>query len=76
MIDIIQAQIEERERKYGRTVYKKRSEEVEQLTIKVRYFINVALIALLIIPTSIVSYVNYYVKDKGPESFVLFAPMK
>lgn len=76
MIDIIQAQIEERERKYGRTVYKQRSEEVEQLTIKVRYFINVALIALLIIPTSIVSYFNFYVKDKGPASFVLFAPMK
>lgn len=76
MIDIIEQRILTREREFNRTMYKKRCNEVENLTIKVKIFLLGIIIALLIVPTTIVSYFNYFVNDMGEESFIRAFPMK
>lgn len=76
MIKTIEWKIHERERKYGRTVYREMSAEIGQLSAKVEFFMGGIVIPLLIIPTLLVSYFDYFVREKGEASFRIFTPMK
>lgn len=76
LIQTIDEKIHERERKYGRTIYSEMSAEIGRLSAKVMIFMGGIVIPLLIIPTMLVSYFDYYVMDKGEASFRIFTPLK
>lgn len=77
MIDDIESQIEDRERKYGRTIYKEAIASVETLTIGLIIFLHVILTTVMgILPAMAVSYYNYYVRDMGEASFIESVPSK
>lgn len=76
IIDVIEKRIEERERKFNRPIYKMRCDQVEFLTVMVRMLLIGLIIAMLVVPTTIYSYFNYYVNDMGEDSFFQAFPSK
>lgn len=75
MITVLERTIDERNRKYVRTVYTEMNDEVEQLSVKVKIFVGGLVTPMLMTPPMVVSFFNYYVRDMGAESFRLFSPM-
>lgn len=74
LMKLIEKHINERERKFSRKMYKEKSIEVEAMTKKVETFIAASVLTL-IIPTTIICYLKYYVMNKGADSFKTFIPM-
>lgn len=76
IIENIEKKIKEREREFNHTVYKKSNSDFETLTIRMIIFINVFLVLLLMLPTTIISYYNYYMNNMGEASFIAAVPIK
>lgn len=76
IMEVIEKRIDERERKFNRPIYKLRCDQVEYLTVILRMFLIGIIIVMLVVPTSIYSYFNYYVNGMGEESFIQPFPSK
>lgn len=69
VIKDLETQIAERERKYGRAVYKEANAAFEAFTTKMIFALNGILgFVVAIIPVTLVSYFNYYVSHLGEDS--------
>lgn len=74
MIDIISGEMDKREKEYHRPIYKEIRKEVESITTTVLIYMHGVVVGLLLIPTMILSYTNYYLLHKGASSFVGTVP--
>lgn len=75
VMKVLEDVIDERNRKYGRTIYAEINDEVEDFTMKVTTFVASTVFPLFVVSTSAISYYNYYVRGRGEASFMLYSPM-
>lgn len=77
LIGVLEDQIQRRESRFSRPIYRETSAKFDSLTGNIIIFMNLIVgFVLHIIFVSLISYYNYYFNDMGEAAFIMIVPSK